>query len=117
MRRTRRPSRSRPPGGTARSQLRRTHDEPHRPLIGGMAERKNRIELLPSHAISMVNRMRGPMNETAHHYFIFETAGGFCGIAWNDVGITRFQLPTRSAEATERILLRRARGAKPGVPT
>jgi len=39
------------------------------------------------------------MGQTAHRYLIFETAGGFCGIAWNDVGITRFQLPTKSAEA------------------
>ena len=57
------------------------------------------------------------MGQTAHHYLIFETAGGFCGIAWNNVGITRFQLPTRSAEATERILLRRVPGAEPGAPT
>jgi methylated-DNA-[protein]-cysteine S-methyltransferase len=57
------------------------------------------------------------MGQTAHHYLIFETAGGFCGIAWSNVGITRFQLPTRRAEATERILLRRAPGAEPGVPT
>jgi methylated-DNA-[protein]-cysteine S-methyltransferase len=39
------------------------------------------------------------MGQAAHHYLIFETAGGFCGIAWNDAGITRFQLPTKSAEA------------------
>src|SRR5882762_6727969 len=57
------------------------------------------------------------MSQTAHHYLIFETAGGFCGIAWSKVGITRFQLPTKSAEATERILLRRVPGAKPGTPT
>jgi hypothetical protein len=50
------------------------------------------------------------MGRTAHHYLIFETAGGFCGIAWNSVGITRFRLPTRSAKATERILLRRVPG-------
>jgi methylated-DNA-[protein]-cysteine S-methyltransferase len=50
-------------------------------------------------------------------YCIFETAGGFCAVAWNEVGITRFQLPTRSAEATERILRRRAAGAEPGTPT
>jgi methylated-DNA-[protein]-cysteine S-methyltransferase len=49
-------------------------------------------------------------------YFVFETAGGFCGIAWNDVGITRFQLPTGSAEATGRLLRRRAPGAEPGAP-
>ena len=57
------------------------------------------------------------MGQTAHHYLIFETAGGFCGIAWNNAGITRFQLPTKSAEATERILLRRVPGAEPGAPT
>jgi methylated-DNA-[protein]-cysteine S-methyltransferase len=57
------------------------------------------------------------MGETAHHYLIFEAAGGFCGIAWSNLGITRFQLPTRSAAATERILLRRMPAAKPGAPT
>src|SRR5438067_11335607 len=57
------------------------------------------------------------MGRTAQHYLVFETAGGFCGIAWNSVGITRFQLPTRSAKATERILLRRVPGAEPGAPT
>jgi len=56
------------------------------------------------------------MGQTAHHYSIFETASGCCGIAWNDVGITRFQLPARSAEATERHLLRRLQGAEPGTP-
>ncbi len=56
------------------------------------------------------------MGQTVHHYLIFETAGGFCGIAWNDIGITRFQLPTRSADATERNLLRRLPGAEPGTP-
>ncbi|MBV9637069.1 MAG: methylated-DNA--[protein]-cysteine S-methyltransferase [Methylobacteriaceae bacterium] len=57
------------------------------------------------------------MGRTMQHYLILETAGGFCGIAWSDVGITRFQLPTRSAEATERMLLRRLPGAAPGAPT
>ena len=56
------------------------------------------------------------MRQTAHRYLIFETASGFCGIAWNNVGITRFQLPTRSAAAAERILLRRVPGAEPGAP-
>ncbi|PSH65550.1 cysteine methyltransferase [Phyllobacterium brassicacearum] len=56
------------------------------------------------------------MGQTVHHYLVFETAGGFCGIAWNRIGITRFQLPTRSAEATERNLLRRLPGAEPGSP-
>ena len=53
----------------------------------------------------------------ADHFLIFETAGGFCGIAWNSAGITRLQLPTKSATATERILLRQMPGAKPGAPT
>ena len=57
------------------------------------------------------------MDQAAHSYLIFETAAGFCGIAWNSVGVTRFQLPTRSPEATKRILLRRAPGAKSGAPT
>ena len=57
------------------------------------------------------------MGQSIHHYLIFETAGGFCGIAWNDIGITRFQLPTKSAEAAERLLLRRIAGAEPGKPT
>jgi methylated-DNA-[protein]-cysteine S-methyltransferase len=57
------------------------------------------------------------MGQAIHDYLIFETAGGFCGIAWSNAGITRFQLPTRSATATERMLLRRLPGAKPGAPT
>lgn len=57
------------------------------------------------------------MGKAAQTYTIFETAGGFCGIAWNEVGITRFQLPTKSAEATERLLLRRTPGAAPGAPS
>jgi len=57
------------------------------------------------------------MGQTAHHYLIFETAAGFCGIAWNGVGITSFRLPARSAEATERSLLRRLPDAEPGTPT
>jgi hypothetical protein len=40
------------------------------------------------------------MDQATHYYLIFETAGGFCGIAWNSVGITRFQLPTWPPGAT-----------------
>jgi methylated-DNA-[protein]-cysteine S-methyltransferase len=57
------------------------------------------------------------MGQTVDHYLIFETAGGFCGIAWNEVGIRRFQLPARSADATQRNLLQRLPGAEPGTPT
>ena len=49
-------------------------------------------------------------------YIVFDTALGFAGIAWNDAGITRFQLPSASAEATTRNLLRRAPGAEEALP-
>src|SRR5215472_1594276 len=62
--------------------------------------------------------MRGPYDGPGSTpYLIFGTTGGFCGIAWNDAGITRFQLPTKSATATERMLLRQVPGAKPREPT
>jgi len=57
------------------------------------------------------------MDRTEQHYLVFETAGGFCGIAWNDAGIAYFQLPTSSAETTERLLLRRVPGAESRAPT
>jgi methylated-DNA-[protein]-cysteine S-methyltransferase len=57
------------------------------------------------------------MSHTRHHYIVFETVAGYCAIAWNDVGITRFQLPGRSAEAAERTLLRRLPGAELATPT
>lgn len=56
------------------------------------------------------------MSATAHQYQIFETAGGYCGIAWSEADITRFQLPTRSADAAERSLLRRVPCATSGIP-
>jgi methylated-DNA-[protein]-cysteine S-methyltransferase len=56
------------------------------------------------------------MTDNKSHYTIFETAAGFCGLAWSQRGVTRFQLPTKSAEATERLLLRRAPDAAPGTP-
>jgi methylated-DNA-[protein]-cysteine S-methyltransferase len=49
-------------------------------------------------------------------YLVFETAAGFCGIAWNAAGIARFQLPAGTAQATERNMLRRLPAAEPGIP-
>ena len=49
-------------------------------------------------------------------YIVFDTALGFAGIAWNDAGITRFQLPSATAEATAHNLLRRAPGAEEALP-
>jgi methylated-DNA-[protein]-cysteine S-methyltransferase len=57
------------------------------------------------------------MGQATHHYTVFETAAGHCGIAWNDAGIAQFQLPTRSADVAERNLLRRRPDAVPGEPT
>jgi methylated-DNA-[protein]-cysteine S-methyltransferase len=57
------------------------------------------------------------MEPAARHYFIFETRRGFCGIAWSNAGVTRFQLPAAIREATERRLLRREPGAQPAAPT
>lgn len=50
-----------------------------------------------------------------HHYCIFETAFGFCGIAWkvHDAGlpvVTRFQLASAGAASTERLVLKRLEG-------
>ena len=56
------------------------------------------------------------MSHTTHRYYLFETAAGFCAIAWSDTGITRFQLPTSSAEATERKLRRRLPDATRDTP-
>ncbi|MES2056891.1 MAG: methylated-DNA--[protein]-cysteine S-methyltransferase [Pseudomonadota bacterium] len=55
------------------------------------------------------------MDGNGHYYLIFTTAAGYCGIAWNQVGITRFQLPDASAEATERNVLRRLPRAERGI--
>ena len=34
------------------------------------------------------------------HYAVFDSAIGACGVAWSDAGVTRFQLPEASREAT-----------------
>jgi len=53
---------------------------------------------------------------TQHRFHVFETAHGFCGIAWGPTGIVRFQLPTQDATSTERHVLRRVPAAIPGNP-
>jgi methylated-DNA-[protein]-cysteine S-methyltransferase len=50
------------------------------------------------------------------HTHVFETAAGFCAIAWTDAGVTRFHLPSRTAEAAERQLRRRLPDAAPATP-
>jgi methylated-DNA-[protein]-cysteine S-methyltransferase len=56
------------------------------------------------------------MGQAAHHYHVFDTAMGFCAVAWSEAGVVRFQLPVKSAEAAERLMRRRAPGAEPGAP-
>jgi methylated-DNA-[protein]-cysteine S-methyltransferase len=87
-------------------------------LLARQLESKNPVEFPPGpYEFHDRSKCEGHVTGRADHYLIFETAGGFCGIAWNSAGITRFQLPTKSATATERFLLRRMPGAKPGAPT
>ncbi|HKU17524.1 MAG TPA: methylated-DNA--[protein]-cysteine S-methyltransferase [Steroidobacteraceae bacterium] len=50
------------------------------------------------------------------NYFVFETAAGFCAIAWSAAGIVRFHLPASTAEATERGMRRRLSAAEPATP-
>jgi methylated-DNA-[protein]-cysteine S-methyltransferase len=47
------------------------------------------------------------MSRSNRNYQIFETAAGWCGIAWNEAGIVRFTLPTSSEASAERSMLRR----------
>ena len=56
------------------------------------------------------------MTGTAAHSFVFETASGFCGIAWTDAGIVHFRLPAASAQETERHLQRHLPEAEVGTP-
>lgn len=56
------------------------------------------------------------MNETAWHCHVFETAAGFCAVAWSDRGVTRFALPMRSAEEAAGRMGRLAKGTRPAAP-
>ena len=47
------------------------------------------------------------MSRSHRNYQIFETAAGWCGIAWSEAGIVRFTLPTSSEAGAERLMLRR----------
>jgi methylated-DNA-[protein]-cysteine S-methyltransferase len=67
---------------------------------------------------SWANEQTGsdPMSEGAQHYHVFESAMGFCAIAWSDAGVARFQLPTKGADTADRLMRRRAFGAELGAP-
>ena len=49
-------------------------------------------------------------------FALFETAIGWCGIAWSARGVAAVQLPERSEAATRDRLLRRVPGACDGAP-
>jgi methylated-DNA-[protein]-cysteine S-methyltransferase len=59
---------------------------------------------------------RSVMDRAAQRYRLFETAMGFCGIAWAGAAITSFRLPTASAGAAARLILRRIPNGRPGEP-
>jgi methylated-DNA-[protein]-cysteine S-methyltransferase len=61
--------------------------------------------------------MRIDAMRALRRYFIFGTADGFCGMAWDDAGIACFQLPAKTAEAAERMILSRTTAAETGAPT
>ena len=52
-----------------------------------------------------------------HRYHLFETSAGFCAIAWSEAGISRFRLPMTSADAVERMILRRLPQGAPNIPS
>lgn len=54
-------------------------------------------------------------DRTTHRFCVFETAMGHCALAWTERGIARFQLPTRTAEAAERLMRSRLSQAEPDV--
>ena len=54
--------------------------------------------------------------DASHNYTVFETAAGFCAIAWSAAGIARFQLPDSNAAAAERNMLRRSPSARRETP-
>ena len=84
---------------------------------GNQVSRRNRVEFSLGLTNLQAENENDLMGMTMHHYLIFETASGFCGIAWNHLGIRRFALPTRNAATAQRILLRRVHGAEAGTPT
>jgi len=49
-------------------------------------------------------------------YCLFETDLGACGVAWSELGLTRFQLPEADKRATERRLTLRAPNSRAEAP-
>ena len=56
------------------------------------------------------------MVQADRRYTIFETAAGWCGIAWTEKGVARFQLPVSDEDGAERLLMRRMPDARRADP-
>jgi methylated-DNA-[protein]-cysteine S-methyltransferase len=90
---------------------------PHLVVVATERDGRNRVEFGTRRRMSTGDTAGSDaMGEALQNYHVFETAMGFCAIAWSDVGVARFQLPTKTAEAAERLMRRRAFGAEPGAP-
>lgn len=63
------------------------------------------LDLYPRRSYSLHQSIADCRQMTLHH--IFETAFGFCGIAWNERGISRFMLPMSASEAAEERMMGR----------
>jgi methylated-DNA-[protein]-cysteine S-methyltransferase len=50
------------------------------------------------------------------HYHVFETAHGFCAIAWTSSGVAGFRLPAKTVQAAEQNMRRRLPHAEVGAP-
>ena len=57
------------------------------------------------------------VSDAAQHYHVFETAMGFCAIAWSEAGIVALQLPERDHARTRARLLRRWPQAREAPPS
>ena len=56
-----------------------------------------------------------PIQATMPHT-LFPTAFGTCGIAWNDTGLTGFQLPEATDALTEQHIARKGRSQPADAP-
>lgn len=57
-------------------------------------------------------------NSSSHrqHYCLFDTAIGYCGVAWSERGLTRVQLPEADRDSTERRLKTRSGSTRADDP-
>jgi methylated-DNA-[protein]-cysteine S-methyltransferase len=53
---------------------------------------------------------------TSTHHYVFDSAIGPCGVAWNDRGLTGVQLPEKDRATTERRLAAKAASAGAAAP-